>query len=236
MLQYSRHSVVVVLITLSSFVPYSFAQDVGRALLRAAKRGDLPRVQYILKKSKRPRQVVNTYHAKTGLTPLHWAAHRNDNALARLLVRYGAQVNAQDYDGQTPLHAAAFDGCRSLVVYLLDHGAQDSVYDKNNKLPRDYAIQQGYREVAHTIQNYNTCKIQIPLYAKNPQVLGKILAQSIEYGFCSLVKILLDKPVRPTKRSLDLAYAKYTETRNPNHRRIYNSLVRAFKKAHFGQR
>ena len=227
-----QYRVLVFFIGVLSFLQYGYAQEIGQALLKSAKRGDLPRVLYILKKSKRPRQVVNTRHAKTGITPLHWAAHRNDLALARVLLRHGAQVNAQDNDGQTPLHAAAFDGCWSLAVCLVDHGAHSSVRDKQKKLPSDYALQQGHREVATIMHSYDTLKLQIYIYAKNPRMLGKILAQSIEYSFCSLVKLLLDKPVTPTKRSLELAHTKYKETHNPSCRRIYNSLVRAFKKTH----
>ena len=117
------------------------AQQDRRRLLKAAKRGDIQavisRVKNSVKNSKYVQQEINAHHAKTGLTPLHWAAHRGDIAMARILVRNGANINAQDNDGQTPLHAAAFDGCWPLVIYLVDHGARNFVRDKQYKLPVD---------------------------------------------------------------------------------------------------
>ena len=57
------------------------------------------------------------------LTLLHWAADRGHEGMIRLLAKHGANLNAQDEDGQTPLFYGKSSSifsvhrtCPSLVV------------------------------------------------------------------------------------------------------------------------
>ena len=54
-----------------------------------------------------------------GATALHWAAHRNDVAIADLLIRAGAKVDAADEGGVTPLGLASLNASPSMVERLL---------------------------------------------------------------------------------------------------------------------
>ena len=58
-----------------------------------------------------------------GATALHWAAHRNDLAIADLLLRAGAKVDAADEGGVTPLGLAALNASPAMVERLLKAGA-----------------------------------------------------------------------------------------------------------------
>jgi ankyrin repeat protein len=58
-----------------------------------------------------------------GATALHWAAHWDDVALAKLLVAAKAQPNAANDYGVTPIFLAAGNGSAAMLSVLLDAGA-----------------------------------------------------------------------------------------------------------------
>src|SRR5512139_1330013 len=58
-----------------------------------------------------------------GATALHWAAHRNDVAIADLLIGAGAKVDAADEGGETPLGLACLNASPAMVERLLRAGA-----------------------------------------------------------------------------------------------------------------
>jgi ankyrin repeat protein len=58
-----------------------------------------------------------------GATALHWAAHRNDVAIADLLIRAGAKLDAADEGGVTPLGLASLNASPAMVERLLKAGA-----------------------------------------------------------------------------------------------------------------
>ena len=68
--------------------------------------------------------------AAEGLTPLHLAARGGHDALARLLIARGGDVNARANDGRTPLHLAAKHGRENTAKILLDNGADAKAKDK----------------------------------------------------------------------------------------------------------
>ena len=65
-----------------------------------------------------------------GATPLHWAVHRDDLAIADLLIRAGARANAANDLGMTPLHLACTNRSAAMVERLLTADA-----DPNAALP-----------------------------------------------------------------------------------------------------
>ncbi len=66
-----------------------------------------------------------------GSTALHWAAERDDIAIADLLIRAGARVSARTREGVTPLQLAAINGSAPMLDRLLKAGA-----DPNTPLTR----------------------------------------------------------------------------------------------------
>eukprot|EP00299_Pterocystis_sp_00344_P018333 c9158_g1_i1.p1 GENE.c9158_g1_i1~~c9158_g1_i1.p1 ORF type:complete len:148 (+),score=33.88 c9158_g1_i1:30-473(+) len=71
----------------------------------------------------RERYDVNTRHPETGQTPLHWAAGNDQIYLVRLLLKRGANPNAQDPFKVTPLHCAANSGSVEICESLMAAGA-----------------------------------------------------------------------------------------------------------------
>jgi hypothetical protein len=93
-----------------------------------------------------------------GLTPLHTACSGGSEAVVRLLLSYGADVNATrtkipkgsgmglitGTEGSTPLHFAAANGHLEVVRLLLEKGAHPTAKDKDGLTPESLAASQGH--------------------------------------------------------------------------------------------
>ena len=103
------------------------------ALLDAAKKGNLSRVQKLLTKDNincRDSQGRNS-------TPLHLAAGYNNLEVAEYLLENGADVNAQDKGGLIPLHNASSYG-EKYFVEMLDYYVHVWIWDQIiGRLSRD---------------------------------------------------------------------------------------------------
>ncbi|XP_046659648.1 protein phosphatase 1 regulatory subunit 16A isoform X2 [Homalodisca vitripennis] len=87
-------------------------------LLEAAGRNDILEVQRLLEKGVSPDSTN-----EDGLTALHQCCIDDNEEMMKLLLQFGANVNAEDSEKWTPLHAAATCGHLHLVRYLIDSGA-----------------------------------------------------------------------------------------------------------------
>ena len=76
-----------------------------------------------------------------GGTPLHFAAHLNDNlAVIFALLKAGADPNENDAENLTPLHVAAYHNRNpAIIIALLDAGADTNARSKFGLTPWDYA-------------------------------------------------------------------------------------------------
>ena len=83
-----------------------------------------------------------------GFTALHFAAQEYQLKIARLLVRYGAKVDAVDKYGNTPLWRATFAsrGKGEMIKLLLELGADRGLENSSGVSPFD---------LAQTIGNYD---------------------------------------------------------------------------------
>lgn len=112
----------------------SSSSQPGREIFKAAKNGDLTALRKLL------RADPSLIHArdKDGSTPLHWAAWRGQIDVTRLLLKAGAEVNAQSQNthwGTTPLHAAAHGNQAAVAQLLLEHGANIRAKNLNKRTP-----------------------------------------------------------------------------------------------------
>ena len=82
---------------------------------------------------------------KSGDTPLHHAATRGSDAVARTLLAAGADKEAQDAPGRTPLHVAAMCGKEAVARALLEAGADKDAKDNDGVMPLHYAQKGGHK-------------------------------------------------------------------------------------------
>ncbi|XP_074640442.1 poly [ADP-ribose] polymerase tankyrase-1-like [Tubulanus polymorphus] len=138
------------------------------ALLEAAKKGNLARVQKLATpenincrdsqgRNSTPLHLAAGYNNvevsefllengadvnaqdKGGLIPLHNASSYGHVDIAALLIKYDTCVNAVDRWGFTPLHEAAQKGRTQLCALLLAHGADPTMKNQEGQTPLDLA-------------------------------------------------------------------------------------------------
>jgi hypothetical protein len=88
-------------------------------------------------------EKVNEY----GRTPLSWAARQGREAVVKLLLEKGAEIEAKDEYGRTPLSWAAGQGHEAVVKLLLEKGAEIEVKDEYGSTPLSWAAEQGHEAV-----------------------------------------------------------------------------------------
>ena len=67
---------------------------------------------------------VNAARKNNHRTPLHWASINGALGVLRLLLKYGADIEAKDNDGKTALQLAASYGHDEVMKVLREHGAE----------------------------------------------------------------------------------------------------------------
>lgn len=104
------------------------AAPVDSPVADAAMRGDLNVVRRLLQNG----ADVNAAHGD-GMTALHWAAERGDDAMSEMLIYAGANVTAVTRIGQyTPLHVASKNGNAPVVQMLIEAGADVAARTTNS--------------------------------------------------------------------------------------------------------
>ena len=71
------------------------------------------------------------------LLPIHWAADRGNAEMVETLLEHGADVDAQDEDGQTALHYACSIGYEAVIQVLLKASADKNIVDSDGLKPCD---------------------------------------------------------------------------------------------------
>jgi len=83
-----------------------------------------------------------------GETPLSWAATNGHEAVAKLLLEKGADLESKSKNGYTPLSQAAFKGHEAVTKLLLEKGADLESKSKNGCTPLWQAASKGHEAVA----------------------------------------------------------------------------------------
>ena len=86
-------------------------------------------------------------------TPLHTAAERGHDAVARVLLEHGAVIGAKGVGSLTALHVAAAHGHLETVRVLLDYGARFDVLSFLGYTPVDMAMVKGHMDVLQLMLN-----------------------------------------------------------------------------------
>jgi len=93
-------------------------------------------------------QSVDPRSNRTLPTPLYLTATKGHDKVIKLLLRYGANVNAIGNQGWTALHVASANGYLPAAQVLLDHYADTNVQDDYGETPLQCALKNGRLEIA----------------------------------------------------------------------------------------
>ncbi len=95
----NRYSKYTILVGLSCISLAVYAMNPGLELIKAAKEGNLPKVQELIAK----KVDVNTQDEYRRMTALMRASSNDHKDIVELLLKHGANVNAQNTDNETLL-------------------------------------------------------------------------------------------------------------------------------------
>lgn len=127
----------------------------------------------------------NVYSELDGFTALHRATFANQVEIARLLILYRFDVNAQSrFYESTPLHFAAGKGSAEMVQLLLENGAELKK-DNKGKTPLDIA-----RERIKIMGDPVPYQKVIELFYRHRdlETYPTLLHLAAEFGYCDLIE------------------------------------------------
>jgi ankyrin repeat protein len=90
---------------------------------------------------------------ETRSTPLHWACSKRALQVCELLIKYGADVNAADINGNQPLHEGGMGSAEARL--LIKHKADVNARDRNQRCPLHKFAYVGTRSVCVTLLEAN---------------------------------------------------------------------------------
>ncbi|PWY97798.1 hypothetical protein BCV70DRAFT_45752 [Testicularia cyperi] len=140
----------------SSIAGESMHPNLG--LHSAAATGNIGLVKFALENGQPANSSLN------GILPLHAACSGGSEQSVRMLILYGADVNAPrakskgsagpGAEGSTPLHFAAANGHLDIVRILLEAGARPAAADKDGVVAEALALGNGHDACAHLIRSW----------------------------------------------------------------------------------
>jgi len=120
-------------------------------------------------------------------TLLLWAAEKGHEAVVKLLLERGAQIESMDVDRRTPLSWAAEKGHETVVKLLLERGAQIESRDLYNKTPLSWAAEKGHETVVKLLLERGAQTESRDIWSRTP------LLWAAEKGHETVVRLLLER-------------------------------------------
>ncbi len=115
--------------------------------MKLSQSGEAEKVEEAIRNGVSP----NTRRNDLDTTALYYAAAYGHADVAEILLKHGADVNAEDW-GITALHGAAYEGHADVVEVLLKYGADINAKDGDGDTALDVAISKGHAEVARVLR------------------------------------------------------------------------------------
>jgi hypothetical protein len=137
-----------------------------------------------LLKSGHDLDVKDTYNQ----TPLSWAARNGHEAVVKLLLEKGAELESKENRyGQTPLSWAARNGRETVVKLLLEKSAKLESKSKNSRTPLSWAAGNGHEAIVKLLLEKGVKLESKSYYGQTP------LSWAAWNGCEAVVKLLLEK-------------------------------------------
>jgi hypothetical protein len=130
---------------------------------------------------------VDSKDDKYGQTPLSWAAENGHEAVVKLLLEKGADMESKSNNGRTPLSWAAKNGREAVVRLLLEKGADVESESNNGQTPLSWATRYGHEAVVKMLLEKGADVESKSNKGQTP------LSWAAEYGHEAVVKMLLEK-------------------------------------------
>lgn len=131
-----------------------FSETLHKEILWATDEGKSDLVESILMRD----ITTKDSRDEDGYTPLHRAAYSNKVDIAKILLQYGANVNARTEYEWTPLHSAVKWSNSEMAAFLLQHGADVNALSQGQQTPLHIAATvSDCRETAMTLMLDPNC-------------------------------------------------------------------------------
>jgi ankyrin repeat protein len=182
--------------------PLARDQRGGRPLHDAARDGTVEIASYLINRGSPVDAAIADPedYFRNGWQALHFAAAREESpdslAIATLLLRKGASVNATTRDGETPLHLARGEGVPRL---LLDHGAKVGATARRGETPLHSAARDGATARIHQLIDHGADP-NAPCHDRSTP-----LDVAVFFGKKEAVEVLLQRGAIPTAFTLQQA-------------------------------
>ena len=115
----------------------------------AAKWGNTNILEYMINN----RVPVDLKEGQDDRTPFFCACERGQLDAARILLQYGADINAQSKKGMTPLHQAAYKNEIGIIQFLIENDAELNIRNNYGQTPLDSARRGGNSEAEELISD-----------------------------------------------------------------------------------
>jgi ankyrin repeat domain-containing protein 50 len=124
-----------------------------------------------------------------GVTPLHCAAYRGNEAMVHLLLKNGANINAQTNNGDTALHLATIKGHRKIMKFLIAQGIDTTKTNEAGHTALHSAVGTLYDEATVPL----LVKLKVNTNAMNPVTGDTGLHLAIQFKRPRILLFLLNK-------------------------------------------
>jgi len=129
----------------------SFSPDGFTALGLASFFGNADIVTFLLENNADPNIAsTNSFH----VAPIHSACAISNFEIVEILIKNGADINAQQMSGVTPLHSAAHNGQTKIVKLLIENGARINTKTTDGKTPLAMAEEKDFEEATALLKAF----------------------------------------------------------------------------------